>query len=304
MTHWLPEGWRYQVKNQLITHDYQGMAFSFREDGYFNMTKAAAHFGKRLDSFLKSPDTQEYMAALTEAFFHDSCDKAVIETKRGSGLHQATGTYGHPKLAIFFARWLDVRFSVWCDSIIEDILRGNAELNITKPEESATVKASALPGVQDLTMNTNNQVSTFDFCANTIRVVTIEGNPWFVAKDVCEVLNLGWDKTNQTYKPAAVCKSHLDSAQIGSYVIATKRGGRAAITISESGLYKLIMRSDKPMAKGFQDWVTKIVLPAIRKDGAYIQGEEKITIKEPCKFSLTFHFRRVKALTSPPDRPL
>lgn len=48
--------------------------------------------------------------------------------------------------------------------------------------------------------------------------------------------------------------------------------GRAML-ISESGLYKLIMRSDKPQARDFQDWVTRVVLPAIRKDGAYIMGE-------------------------------
>jgi len=46
--------------------------------------------------------------------------------------------------------------------------------------------------------------------------------------------------------------------------------------VAESGLYKLLMRSDKPQAKPFQDWVTKVVLPAIRKDGGYVMGSEKI----------------------------
>jgi prophage antirepressor-like protein len=45
--------------------------------------------------------------------------------------------------------------------------------------------------------------------------------------------------------------------------------------VSESGLYKLIMRFDKPEARSFQDWVTRDILPAIRKDGGYILGEEK-----------------------------
>lgn len=48
--------------------------------------------------------------------------------------------------------------------------------------------------------------------------------------------------------------------------------------ISESGLYKLVMRSDKPEAREFQDWVTRVVLPDIRKDGAYIMGEEKVAM--------------------------
>uniref|UniRef100_UPI0030D8A3D7 BRO-N domain-containing protein n=2 Tax=Pseudomonas sp. EA_35y_Pfl2_R5 TaxID=3088690 RepID=UPI0030D8A3D7 len=50
--------------------------------------------------------------------------------------------------------------------------------------------------------------------------------------------------------------------------------------ISESGLYKLVMRSDKPDARAFQDWVTRVVLPAIRKDGSYVLGEEKVVTGE------------------------
>jgi prophage antirepressor-like protein len=53
-----------------------------------------------------------------------------------------------------------------------------------------------------------------------------------------------------------------------------------ATLLSESGLYKFIMRSDKPIARPFQDWVTREVLPAIRKDGAYISGEEKVATGE------------------------
>lgn len=54
------------------------------------------------------------------------------------------------------------------------------------------------------------------------------------------------------------------------------KGGSQAAMISESGLYKLVMRSDKAEAKEFQDWVTRVVLPAVRKDGGYIQGEEHV----------------------------
>lgn len=51
--------------------------------------------------------------------------------------------------------------------------------------------------------------------------------------------------------------------------------GRGNVIISESGLYKLVMRSDKPQARSFQDWVTREVLATIRKDGMYVAGEEK-----------------------------
>lgn len=106
----------------------------FREDGYFNMTKAAKHFGKRLDNFLSSTDTRAYMDALSLAFR----DKEIVEVRRGSGLLPHVGTYGHPKLAVFFARWLDVRFAVWCDMQIDDILHGR----------SVVVQAQQAPAVE------------------------------------------------------------------------------------------------------------------------------------------------------------
>ena len=120
-----------RVTNNLITQsgtltkDFNGNSYTFREDGYFNMTKAAQKFGKRLDSFMKSPDTQEYISALEKTLSHDSCDKKVVEVQRGSGLLPQVGTYGHPKLAVFFARWLSAEFAVWCDLMIDNILRGN-----------------------------------------------------------------------------------------------------------------------------------------------------------------------------------
>ena len=52
--------------------------------------------------------------------------------------------------------------------------------------------------------------------------------------------------------------------------------GFGVLVLNESGLYKLVMRSNKPEAKAFQDWVTRVVLPDIRKDGAYLLGEEKV----------------------------
>lgn len=101
-------------------------------------------------------------------------------------------------------------------------------------------------------------------------MVTIDNNPWFVASDVCKALTL---------KNPSVAVAHLDSNEWSKANLG-QRGLGAVIVISESGLYKLVMRSDKPEAKGFQDWVTKVVLPAIRKDGAYIMGEEKVATGE------------------------
>lgn len=110
-------------------------------------------------------------------------------------------------------------------------------------------------------------LTTFNFNDTAaIRVVTLKGDPWFHATDVLRVLGL------YTAAGATQWVERLDADE-------KRRGNKSSLClaqgwtnmawlISESGLYKLIMRSDKPQAKPFQDWVTKAVLPAIRKDGA------------------------------------
>lgn len=85
----------------LLSRPYNGMAFTFRPDGLFNMTKAAAHFGKQLHHFWNAPDTLEYLDAVGKPSKSDE----LVEARRGNG----GGTWAHPKLAVFPARWLDVR---------------------------------------------------------------------------------------------------------------------------------------------------------------------------------------------------
>lgn len=115
------------------------------------------------------------------------------------------------------------------------------------------------------------EIQTFenaDFGA--IRVSTVEGEPWFVAKDVCDALGLS--NTTEALR-------NLDDDEVSniSNSEVAQNGGRAARIISEPGLYKLIMRSRKPEAKAFQRWVTHEVLPAIRKTGGYIAAKQDET---------------------------
>lgn len=116
-----------------------------------------------------------------------------------------------------------------------------------------------------------NNLTNFNFRDNQIRVVELEGKPWFVAVDVCRVL--GMDTGKGTHKwigrlPADERRTHRLAMGI--------RGNPNVAIVAESGLYKIVMRSDKPEAKVFQDWVAREVLPAIRKDGAYVMGEEQV----------------------------
>lgn len=97
------------------------------------------------------------------------------------------------------------------------------------------------------------------------RVVDLNGNPWWVLRDVCEVLSIG--------NPGDVSARLDDDEKAAIDLIDTRSDGvsqtRKVIVINEPGLYSVILRSDKPEAKAFRRWVTHEVIPQIRKTGAY-----------------------------------
>lgn len=107
----------------------------------------------------------------------------------------------------------------------------------------------------------NNQLAVFNFKDQEVRTVMVEGEPWWVAKDVCEVLGLS--HVTESLKRLRPKERH-------AVELHTPGGLQEMIVISESGLYKLIMRSRKKEAEQFQDWVTEEVLPSIRKTGSYV----------------------------------
>lgn len=150
----------------LITKTYNTTAFSqatltFRADGYFNLTSAAKAFGKRLDNFWGNAETTAYMleVAVSEKLIpliggitprvpafgtkpYQELKASLVDTQRGHFSKPTTGTWAHPKLAMFFARWLDAKFALWCDAVIEDILKGHQTLQMVNKAESAV---AALP---------------------------------------------------------------------------------------------------------------------------------------------------------------
>ena len=116
----------------------------------------------------------------------------------------------------------------------------------------------------------NNSPINFEFDTNTIRVVEIGGEPWFVARDVAQVM--GYRKLGLAVQ--AHCKG------AAKHSIPTAGGKQSMTVIPERDLYRLIMRSKLPAAERFEEWVVATVLPAIRKDGRYIMGEEKLATGE------------------------
>lgn len=109
-----------------------------------------------------------------------------------------------------------------------------------------------------------NELQIFKFQDNVVRTVSIEGEPWFVGKDVAEVLGYS--------NPQKAIRDHVDTEDRTVNESFTVNGTQA-ILINESGLYSLILSSKLPTAKEFKRWVTSEVLPSIRKHGAYMTPE-------------------------------
>lgn len=106
----------------------------------------------------------------------------------------------------------------------------------------------------------------------TIRTIEQNGEPWFVGKDVAEVL--GYSDTAQAIR------KHVEEEDKGVVEMTTPGGKQPLTVINESGLYSLVLSSKLPTAKKFKRWVTAEVLPAIRKHGGYVAGQEHMSDEE------------------------
>lgn len=109
-----------------------------------------------------------------------------------------------------------------------------------------------------------NKITLFNYEGNTVRTVMKDGNPWWVLKDVCSVLDIGNSRD---------VMARLDSDEKGVDIIDTPGGKQEVSIINESGLYSVILVSRKPEAKKFKRWVTHEVLPSIRRHGLYATDE-------------------------------
>ena len=109
-----------------------------------------------------------------------------------------------------------------------------------------------------------NKLTIFNYEGNTVRTVMKDGNPWWVLKDVCSVLEIGNSRD---------VMARLDSDEKGVDIIDTPGGKQEVSIINESGLYSVILVSRKPEAKKFKRWVTHEVLPSIRRHGLYATDE-------------------------------
>lgn len=183
------------------------------------------------------------------------------------------------------------------DSKFEDV----PEEVLTDPTMRTALGMDPIPGM-NTPVDDNKQISMFDYMQNKnnsstsssttttaapevtvfknlvhpefgeLRTVEIDGEPWFVGKDVAEALGY-----SNARKAVLV---HVDAEDKGVTKWDTLGGTQQMTIINESGLYSLILSSKLPLAKEFKHWVTSEVLPSIRKNGAYIRNQENMTPAE------------------------
>ena len=183
------------------------------------------------------------------------------------------------------------------DSKFEDV----PEEVLTDPTMRTALGMDPIPGM-NTPVDDNKQISIFDYMQNKnnsstsssttttaapevtvfknlvhpefgeLRTVEIDGEPWFVGKDVAEALGY-----SNARKAVLV---HVDAEDKGVTKWDTLGGTQQMTIINESGLYSLILSSKLPSAKEFKHWVTSEVLPSIRKNGAYIRNQENMTPAE------------------------
>lgn len=173
---------------------------------------------------------------------------------------------------------------------------------LTDPTMRTALGMDPIPGM-NTPVDDNKQISMFDYMQNKnnsstssttttaapevtvfknlvhpefgeLRTVEIDGEPWFVGKDVATAL--GYSNTRDALS------RHIDNEDKTSVVIPDSGSNYKSKTtlINESGLYSLILSSKLPSAKEFKHWVTSEVLPSIRKNGAYIRNQENMTPAE------------------------
>lgn len=173
---------------------------------------------------------------------------------------------------------------------------------LTDPTMRTALGMDPIPGM-NTPVDDNKQISMFDYMQNKnnsssssttttttaapevtvfknlvhpefgeLRTVEIDGEPWFVGKDVATAL--GYSDT------FGALKKHVDAADKQNCQNDSFDTPRGMTIINESGLYSLILSSKLPSAKEFKHWVTSEVLPSIRKNGAYIRNQENMTPAE------------------------
>lgn len=132
----------------LLTLDYNGGGINANHEAWFNATEIATMFGKRPVDWLRLPDTERYIAALCKAEAQKQNKPEVrkshfVKTIKGGNDLSRQGTWLHPSLAVMFARWCDVNFSIWCDEQVKNIIIGGKTWQAERKESKIAFQVMA-----------------------------------------------------------------------------------------------------------------------------------------------------------------
>ena len=149
--------------SKLIQANFDGQAMQFNSDGWFNATAAAEKFGKRVQHWFDNQETATYISKLNNRISGD-----LVIAKRGKN----GGTWLHPKLAVFFARWLDVDFAIWCDEQIDIIIRGTPEqVNWKQTRHQAAVSFNVMCSMLEMSRKHDGKETEAHHYMNEARLV-------------------------------------------------------------------------------------------------------------------------------------
>ena len=130
----------------------------------------------------------------------------------------------------------------------------------------------------------------FNYQESPVRTISKDGEPWFVAKDACTILEL---------EDVSKAVRRLDEDEKGTNSILTPGGPQEMLCVNEPGLYSLILTSRKPEAKAFKRWITHEVLPAIRKTGTYTSRRNSFPWMDSLGVTLRQETKLSKELSKP-----
>ena len=220
------------------------------------MAAGSATESHKPGNFMQSAGVQAFLDALEASDL--TAGIPAIKTEPG----RYGGTYGARLVVLRYAAWIAPAFEVQVSGALLPAVPASsadqpshADTSTPRPTRRASSSAPML----------------FDFGGLPVRSVKIKGEPWFVAADVCAVLEIA---------DVRQAVERLDESERGGCTVPTPGGLQDMRAVNESGLYSLVFTSRKPEAQRFRRWVTGEVLPSIRKTGGYKMDDHARRVRD------------------------
>ena len=125
----------------------------------------------------------------------------------------------------------------------------------------------------------------FHYQHHSVRTLDLQGEPWFVAADVCAILGLDASLAVNGRKRECEDSGGLDDDEKGTAIVSTPGGKQKMLIVSEPGLYALVLKSRRPEARAFRRWITHEVIPDLRRTGIYQLPEAQVQTHKRLLFS-------------------